>query len=446
MYSTWVASIVALTIMAGVQGARAADPPANPPENAADGLISSPDKLLESLSNPDWHERRDAIHQLIGLGPAGDEAVKNLLRRTLDQEQRKNVGLALQLIEDNRLFGPSLITLHVKGAPATDVLNSMGKQANASLPIYPIDLMKLDRWPTVTLNLDHAPFWDAMRELGNQLSIDYLSDSQELRITRGSGRVPQGTISRGAFLLTARAGGSGGRGRGMAVELSVIPEPKITILRTTALKLDKAVDDQGNPLTSQSGRGFGRGGRGFGGRFVNNNRVQNGPRQVSGLFQKPPEAEKISELRGQLTVCVLGGSTRWEIADPMNMGSVSRTIDSIPVTLESVSGTGDSYALRATIPSGSSGGDVQINEIADLMHRTLKLLDAGGHELSAGPPDRTPGLESIELEVTFSTRPAARGGTPTGPPAKLIWDIPQKTRDVIIPFQFKNIPIDDWLN
>ena len=436
LFATFALSALGVALAAHVPAAKAAEPP--PGQAGGESVISSPEKLLESLSNPDWRERRDAIHQLIQLGPAGDEAVKNLLRRNLDHEQRKNVGLALQLIEDNRLFGPSLITLRVSGATAADVVKSIGEQAYANLPVYPTELLNQDRFPKVTLDLDHVPFWDAMRELGNQINIDYLSDNQELRITRGPGRLPAGTISHGAFLLTARAETMR---RGMSLELDVYPEPKITILRTTDLKLDKAVDDQGNPLTSQSGRGF-RGRGGFG-RFGGYNPVRSGPRTVSGIFQRPPDADKIGELRGQFTVCVLGGTTRWEIADPLSLSSVSRTIDAIPVTLESFTGKGETYSLKATIPFGWSGSDPQIAEVLDLMkHERLRVYDAAGRQLTAGSPDHTPGSETTEIEVIFSTRSLV-GEKPTGPPAKLVWDIPEKTRDVIIPFRFKNIPIED---
>jgi hypothetical protein len=436
MLPTFASALVATILAAVAPPAIAADPPA---QTGADSVISSPEKLLVSLSNPDWRARRDAIHQLIQLGGAGEEAVRDLLRQNLDHEQRKNVGLALQLIQDNRLFGPSLITVHVKGASASDVFNSMGRQAYTKLPVSPTDLLTQDRWPKINLDLDHVTFWDAMRELGNRLNIDYLSDSQEFRITRGPGHLPTGTVTQGAFLLTARAGTMR---RGMSLELGVYPEPKITVLRTTDLKLDRAVDDHGNPLTSQSGRGF-RGGRGFGGRFGGGfNQLRNGPRLVSGIFQRPPEAEKIGELRGQFTVCVLGGTTRWEIPDPLSIASVGRTVDSIPVTLEALTGAGDRYLLKVSIPFGWSSSDSQLAEIENLMQRGLRLLDASARQLTAGTPDHNSGSETTDIEMTFSTR-SLTGDKPTGPPARLVWEIPEKTRDVTIPFNFKNIPINE---
>ena len=74
-----------------------ADPPppapATPNDKIAGQLALTPEQLLQSLSHADWHERRDAVHQLITQGPEADAMLRDLLRRNLDNEQRKNVGL-----------------------------------------------------------------------------------------------------------------------------------------------------------------------------------------------------------------------------------------------------------------------------------------------------------------------------------------------------------------
>lgn len=434
----WVATVV---VPAQLSAAPAADPPAAR-QAQAPGADLTPEQLLQSLSHADWHARRDAVRQLIALGPQADAMLRDLLRRDLDNEQRKNVGLALQLIDDNRRFGASPITLHMKDAPVADVMAEIERQCQATLPTYPASLFKQDGWGKLTINADRAPFWEVMRELGNRLNIDYLSDAQEVRITRGPARLPAGTISSGAFLLTARAEAMR---RGMTLELSVYPEPKLNVLRTIDLKLDRAVDDQGNPLTPMTGRGGFRGGRGFG-RFGMPTRTPNGPRQVSGVFQRPGDSDKIAELRGQVTVSVAGATTLWEVKEPLNAAPVTRTIDGIPVTIEALAAAGDGYVLRTTIPFAWSGNDVQQNEIKDLMRRGLRLLDARGRALSAGTPDNSPGGSgSTDITVIFSPG-AAGAGNKTGPPAKLVWEVPDSIRDLVVPFNFKAIPIYDPYN
>src|SRR5438552_5736350 len=117
-------------------------------------LPRSDDQLLQALAGPDWRQRRQAIHEIIELGPQADARVADLLKRSLGQEQRKNVELALQLIRDNRLFGPSLITLHVKDSPATNVFALIAAQCGAPLPSSPPDLLNQEGWPRLTLDYE----------------------------------------------------------------------------------------------------------------------------------------------------------------------------------------------------------------------------------------------------------------------------------------------------
>jgi hypothetical protein len=403
--------------------------------SAADSPNLSDDGLIAALSGPQWNQRREAIHQLIELGPQGEARVRELLRRDLNREQRKNVELALQLIEENRLFGASAITLHTADAPVAGVMADIARQCAGTIPTSPPDLWKQD-WPKLSLDYDRKPFWDVMEDLGRQLNVDYLSsDSQEVRLTRGSGHRDEVRATSGAFLLTAS---SYAARRGMSVDLSVYAEPKVVVLRVVDLKFDKAVDDQGNPLLSQSGR-FGRG-RGFGGGpWTRRNR---GPREVIAPFQRPADdVNHIAELRGQVRLSVQGGLTRWEVSDPLGMSPVTRTIDQMPVTLESLTSSGGaSYELHVRIPYDWVSSTTHQDEVMELLRRGLHVIDAAGRPLNVASPDSHPGSSGTDIEVDISR------DSKTGPPAKLIWNIPDQTRELLVPFAFKNIPIGDPFN
>jgi hypothetical protein len=397
----------------------------------------SDDALLQSLSGPDWHQRREAMHELIEMGPRGEALVKELLRRDLDREQRKNVEVAQQLIIDNRLFGSSPITLHVTNATAAQVMAEISRQCSTAVPTSPADLWKQDHWPRLTLDYDRKPFWDVMGELARQLGFDYLApEYQDVRLTRGNSHRDESVATSGAFLFTASAYAAR---RGMSVDLTVYAEPKVVVLRMIDLKFDRATDDQGNPLLSQSGRGFGRG-RGFGGGW--GRRIRTGPRQINAPFQRPADdVTHIAELRGHVTLSVQGGTTRWELPDPLGMSPVTRTIDGIPVTVEKlVSSGGNSYELHIGIPYTWNSTTVYQEEIVDLLHRGLKLSDAAGLPLNVVTIDPRPMSSATDIEVDLTR------DSKTGPPAKLIWDIPEQTRELLVPFAFKNIPIGDPFN
>lgn len=397
----------------------------------------SDDQLLQSLAGPDWRQRRQAIHQIIELGPQADSRVSDLLKRNLDQEQRKNVELALQLIRDNRLFGASPITLHVKDAPAASVIASVAAQCAGAIPTSPTDLLEQGGWPKLTLDYDRKPFWDVMNDLAGRLNIDYLlSEPQEVRLTRAGGRHDFIATS-GAFLFTV--GTYGMPRRGLTIDLAVFAEPKVLVLRTLDLKLERAVDDQGNVLTPQSGRGF----RGRGGMRWNQARSRNGPRQVTVQFQRPP-GDRIADLRGHVKLAIQETSANWEIADVLDMSPTTRIIETMPVTLDSVHNLSEETCqLQLSIPYGWDHTGPEQEEVIDLMHRGLALYDASGKRLTMDVPEARQQTSSTEIDVNFSR---GSGKSKAGPPAKLIWTIPDKVREMLVPFEFKNIPIDDPFN
>jgi hypothetical protein len=433
----WRLGALLLTAMA-VGPAFAADPPATQTASIA----ASPDALLAALSKPGWRDRRDAIHVLCARGPDAEAMVRQLLQRDLDKEQRKNVELALQMIRDNRLLGASLITLHLKNATAADTMQALSQQAGGDVPCDPSDLWSQRTSPTVTIDVDHQPYWDVMRTLSARLNVNFINESQELQFSRtggGSPRVADGISTDGAFIFGANAYTNR---RSMVVEILAVGEPKAPVIRTLDLTIQRGVDDQGNELMSQSGRGgMGRrGGRfGFGGGGRWGAPAREGPRIVNVVFQHPQEGVlRVAELSGQITISVQSGASTWEIDDPTNISPATRTVDSIPITIHSVRGGGDSYELRASIPFGSSDIRSAADEVVDLMRRGLRLMDSAGHVLPMGAPDMTRFTSTTDITVDFTR---GIGKFQQGPPAKILWDVPE-TRKVIAPFTFKNLPID----
>lgn len=412
---------------------------ANPPATQSAAVAPSPDALLVALSKPGWRDRRDAIRELSTLRPDAESMVRELLQRNLDKEQRKNVELALQLIRDYRELGSSLITLHLKNASAASAMSSLSRQAAGDVPCDPGDLWGHGSWPSVTIDVDRQPYWDVLRTLSTRLGVSYIDEAQELEFTRGSPKVADGVSTDGAFIFGANAYTTR---RSMVVEILAVGEPKAPVIRTLDLTIQRGIDDAGNQLMSQSGRGgLGRRGRGFagGGRMGWGGPAREGPRIVNAIFQHPQEGVlRVAELSGQITISVQCGFAVWEIADPLNMSPATRTVDSIPVTIHSVRGTEDSYELRASIPYGWSDTLTASDEIVDLMRRGLRLMDAAGHVLPMGTPDTQRGTSTTDITLDFTR---GIGKLREGVPAKIVWDVPE-TRKVVAPFNFKNLPID----
>ncbi|HXE53640.1 MAG TPA: hypothetical protein VN541_11515, partial [Tepidisphaeraceae bacterium] len=171
--------------------------------STSDGPRVSSDELLKEFSDPDWRQRRQGMQQLLQAGDEAEVILTALLRRDLAQETRKNVETALHLVRDNRLLGPSLISLHVKDASPGQVFADISGQCHGAVPCEPDDLWNQKAWPKLTLDVDRRPFWQVVQDLAPRLGVEYLSsDPDEVRISRGSNR-PDSVCVSGAFLLTA---------------------------------------------------------------------------------------------------------------------------------------------------------------------------------------------------------------------------------------------------
>lgn len=396
--------------------------------------VPTADEVLRQLSTGDWRQRQETIRRLVELGPDAQPILRELAGRDLDREARKNLELAARRIEDARLFGPTLITLHVADAAPAEVFANLARQCDGPLPTWPEKLWDDSNWPKLTLDYDHRPFWDVMMGLGKRLQVDYItSDPQEIRIARDSGRSPGGMCVSGAFLVTADAMTFRS---GMNVVVCVYGEPKVTITRAASFKLQRAEDDQGHPLLPQTSRRF------WGRRF------RTGSRQLSMLFQRPAEdVTRIGRLKGTLNVVIQTASDVWEVRDPASMSATTRMVDSVPVTIESLTASrtgGQSYELLVTLPTGSNSRGTQ-DEMSELIRKRLTILDANGHKLSLGMVDSRGTNDGAEITADFTPAPQPDGNR-TGPPAKLVWDIPSETRECPVPFDFKSIPINDPFN
>jgi hypothetical protein len=215
----------------------------------------------------------------------------------------------------------------------------------------------------------------------------------------------------------------------------VYAEPKISVLRAVSFQLDRAEDDRGNGLLPQTSR------RALSRRF------RTGSRQLPMPFERPPEeVTRIARLRGNMTVAVQISTSLWEVADPLGMSPATRLVDSIPVTIESLtpSQDGESYEFLASIPAGWSSRGIQ-EEMSELVRKRLRVLDAKGQALTVGTADARSMGDVTQLTAEVNRTPED-GGKKAGPAAKIVWDVPTQTRSVVVPFDFKDLQINDPFN
>ena len=159
--------------------------------------------ILKQLASTDWHQRKAAIETLVALGEPGKPFIEELVQSAADAEARNNAQAALAQIDDNRLTGPSYITLHLKNATAAKAMALLAPQTFTTLPTMPENLWQQGGFGTVNIDVDHVPFWEVAPKICAQLGVNFQPNQNTVRIMRGGGQIQGISHVEGPFLVVA---------------------------------------------------------------------------------------------------------------------------------------------------------------------------------------------------------------------------------------------------
>jgi hypothetical protein len=398
-----------------------------------------PDALLARLSNDAWQQRQRAQDELVRMGEAARPLVKELFARTADVEVRTRLEAALAQIDEDRVSGPSYITLHFKDADPKAVFAELSRQCYTELKTFPENLFDLPGGNTVTLDIDHQPFWTAMKEVADKTGIDLQQYGEGMRLVRGAFRMKSAfSAVRGPFLVvatqvdysqTVMLANGGGAMSNFSVNLIAYSEPKLQVINSTsAVKLEEAIDDAGNSMlpTGPNTRGY------YGG----NGGVWN---LYAQLHHPDHPGQKIARLRGNANFVIQTRSQKIEIP-VAGIKENAQIIGDMPVVLHDLKKNGDLWELRLSATPDAMGA--RWAQLQQSVQSRLQIVDAQGRPLEHRGMSSRGGNGGIEFTIMFAIPvrlPAADHATTD--PAKLVWEVPTGTKEISVPFEFKDIPM-----
>lgn len=401
----------------------------------------SPDQILEQLASPDWRVRRREEDLLVRGGEEAKPFIHDLIERARTDEARKNAQAALAQIEENRLLGPSFITLHVKDAPAAEVMAEISRQCFAPLPTMPENLWKQESFPKLTLDVDHQPFWKVMPDVCEKLGVDFRPYPGGVRLMRtGAMRADGVSEIDGAFLVVAtginytrsKSFARQGEQSRFGMNLTVMPEPKLTVLRGAGtVTVDEAVDDRGNSLLPNTGApnvwgGFG----GFGGW------------NLYVPLRYPKEiGTRITQFKGSTSFLIQLESEKIEIPNLTSLKPTTRLVNGLQATFEEMKKVGDSWQLHIRVDRPGFGGP-EWQQFMEGAQNRLRVLDADGNPLDRRGTSTSVNNNVVEMTLDFF-QPNRPDGHPSPPPARLVWEVPTKTRELTVPIHFQDLPLFD---
>jgi hypothetical protein len=386
-----------------------------------------------------------------------------LLGTTQDDEVRSRAQVAINRIEENRLTGMSRVTLHLKDVAAADAFAQLAAQAGAPLASDPPDLLKKISKP-VSLDADRWPYWQVMQSLAAQTDLEVSGVTRHNRemglgLTRGGTDWMDKPVALSGPLLiradgltrvsTIRLRPPRDANVEFAISLTAFAEPKLRVLDySEVVRLVEAVDDKGNSLIPPPDANgvtpnidvFGNHHEGNPGRW-----------NLGATLHYPKGAgTRIARLRASAAVVV---QTRAAVLDvPIaEAASFSRTLAGLRVQRRSV----DSGKCELSVFRDGRDDAERYAARMQLLAGQAQLFDAGGRVVarSQGGVEAEESADNDKLDVRLrfirepspaeDVKPGKRKAAATAPPepARLVWEFPAESRELSVPFEFRDLPI-----
>jgi hypothetical protein len=385
--------------------------------------------ILKGLSADDWLTREQAQTRLQQLDNNARPLLLSVMRETKDDDVRSRLEAAIHTIEDNSKTSPTLVSASLKHVTAREAFKEIAKQAGVRVDVS--DLEREDE-PRFSMDITPRPFWQAVRDLclKTSLQIDSLPTRWCNRpaSVHGPFLVVADRIERDYKVDLAKPDEPEHRFR---IQFTAYSDPKLLVLKNAReTKLEEAVDERGNSLLPPTEE-----------EFIPESSDYRGPWEwkLSAKLHHPEGAgQRIAHLRGSAQFLVRTQYETWEISQVMSVQNATRVIAGTRVTIEGLSKSDEGYTLRIR-GQGALCGLVSpgLADQFEAIRRSIRLLDQNGRTFAVDFAGGA-GREDWSYLFTFKPTPAQDA---TAEPCKLIWDVPTEAKFLVVPFDFKNLPL-----
>lgn len=338
--------------------------------------------------------------------------------------------------------GPTLVTVHLTNVPPKAVIEQLATQSGGKIAIWPDHLWDQGIWSNVTITCDNRPFWEAMLDLCRQSGMSVKSNNMEPRMTVLRG-LPDGMSGRhfisGPFLVVAKSirhnqystltlsDGLVTNTGSTVLNVSIFSEPAVIALgHVYDAVVDEAIDEKGlsiiMPKEQRRDPPLGWAGQSSWGLSV----------------QLAPKAgsTNIVRLTGHTQARVQTESERVEFPDIATATNLEKSVAGRRIVIERMVTEDKCYTVHLSIYGKQDG----LNTWFPDSYNT-QLLDAGGRAFGHVGHSANGKDDKWIMEIKFEAPVVGNQPTQQGPPAALILDMPTRSSDVTIPFEFTNIPL-----
>lgn len=353
---------------------------------------------------------------------------------------------------------PTLITLQLTNATPQAAFEQLGKLAGCKFDLSRYDvpvnisnaLLALTSIRSVTIDAKEQPFWSVLLEICQQadavlnirrpgvIGISRRTNSYSNVNTDGLRHVS------GAFLLLGTAvehvvdfTRPPEEQKTFHIRLSMLAEPKITLLSVSALSLaEEAVDEKGTSLVmaapdARSSSSYNSSG---------NNAILSAAIRLN----IPPGAgRRVAVAKGNLTALVRTRVQRLEIDKPAGMQEKKMALEGMELTVRplQLSGNESCWAF-VELRRGTVSPEQWKQNQQFLRFIRVRIFDANGMEWNSSGGGSGWGGDQVSAQPHFQAR--FYDGSPNPPvagrPEKMVVEIPLEGKEIKVPYEFKDLP------
>ncbi|MFI5381518.1 MAG: hypothetical protein ACHRHE_19650 [Tepidisphaerales bacterium] len=436
----WNCTLAMAMSVAGAVSARAEGPATRPaePERIR--------KLISTLGAEEWRDRQAAEDELEAMGLAIRPALTEALARSTDTEARMRLESILRQIADRAATGPTLITLHLKGALPRQAFDEFFQQAGATLRVVPDNLWDSRPFSPADVDIEAQPYWVALPELCKtyDVQVQNAGDRDVSVVDKTSqyrlfGKAPR--VVHGPFMVIAQSVSRSqwaelnfnqNVSKHCAVQLIVLAEPKLRVLQGAYVAhIDEAVDENGNSLLMPAAQQI------------------EGVQRLTGcawnlqatLKPADPLGDRIARLSGTARYWIQTRSEKTEIANLAEAKDRSQQVGGRAFVVKELKKQGEMWQIKLSFSRFAWGG-ADMGSLQDPNGSTIRLLDADGRTLPRIGGVATNFTADNMMEMLFSFgRPASTAADKVPDPAKLVVEIPTEMKEMTVPFEFTDLPM-----
>lgn len=415
--------------------------------SARAGSVAAPqtpqqlEETIARLSADEWRDRRDAMQALIDAGPSAEFRLERLVAETHSPEARIRALRVLRQIRPLRRVAPALITLDLRGVSAKAAFQNLADVEGAELPAQPPDLLD-SIGGTVTARFDARPYWAAVLELCRQggLGLRFRDGAVFLARQRDGDAAVVSVGASGPFLVCGglTRASTVAREPALSLHLELYAEPRASLIYADPhVTLTRAVDQHGQSLLPASDAVAG----------THDEGLANAHRWSIPLSADASSDAVLARVEGTASAVLAERLETVELPDhpdgktlagPM---PVNISAGAVSAALLRVVQTGDGW--RMDVQLSTDPAEVDWQALTNSMgNGRLRVFDVNGRELvlhdlscpGAGPTDNVQ-CNWIAPRDPSLPRPGA--------PFKLIWQVPARTVRVDVPFELRDVKLNE---